>query len=348
MLTGSLAALSSTADGVPGVVLGKHLAAQLDVALGDEVEIFTVRSARMTPAGVMPRPRRARVVGTFSLGLYEFDHGYAFVTLELGQRLAGVEDPQHIQVKVEDIEQAPAIARRLAAALGPAYQAEDWQQMNKPLFSALWLEKMGLSIAIGLIVAVAALNIIASLILLVMEKSRDIAILKTMGLSSERVMKIFMLQGLIIGLVGTAVGGIGGVVIARVLDKYQLIHIADGRVSGCARPVRHQAVGPRRRAAVGDRGLLPGDDLSVSSGVEARPGAGAQVRVARRCPSSTVRSLNKTYHAGGQTIHVLRDLDLDVARRRDGRHCRRVGRRQEHAAARPWRARSRRVGARRR
>ena len=227
MLTGSLAALSSTADGVPGVVLGKHLAAQLDVALGDEVEIFTVRSARMTPAGVMPRPRRARVVGTFSLGLYDFDHGYAFVNLELGQRLAGVENPQHVQVKVEDIEQAPAIAQRLAATLGPAYQTEDWQRMNKPLFSALWLEKMGLSIAIGLIVAVAALNIIASLILLVMEKSRDIAILKTMGLSSERVMKIFMLQGLIIGLVGTAVGGIGGVVIARVLDKYQLIHIAD-------------------------------------------------------------------------------------------------------------------------
>ena len=181
----------------------------------------------MTPAGVVPRPRRARVAGTFSMGLFDFDHGYAFVNLELGERLAGVEDPQHIQVKVADINEAPEIARRLAATLGPAYQAQDWQKMNKPLFSALWLEKMGLSIAIGLIVAVAALNIIASLILLVMEKSRDIAILKTMGLSSERVMKIFMLQGLIIGVIGTAVGGIGGVVIARVLDKYQLIHIAD-------------------------------------------------------------------------------------------------------------------------
>jgi lipoprotein-releasing system permease protein len=226
MLTGSLAELSAT-EGVPGALLGKHLASQLGVTLGDEVEIFTVRSARMTPAGVVPRPRRARVAGTFSMGLYDFDHGYVFVSLDLGKRLAGVEDPQHIQVKVEDINQAPEIARRLAATLGPAYQAEDWQRMNKPLFSALWLEKMGLSIAIGLIVAVAALNIIASLILLVMEKSRDIAILKTMGLSSERVMKIFMLQGLIIGVVGTAVGGIGGVVIARVLDKYQLIHIAD-------------------------------------------------------------------------------------------------------------------------
>ena len=227
MLTGSLEGLSSTDEGLPGIVLGKHLAAQLDVALGDEVEIFTVRSARYTPAGIVPRPRRARVVGTFSMGLYEFDHEYAFVSLELGERLAGVEEPQHIQVKVEDMNQAPEIARRLAATLGPAYQAQDWQKMNRPLFSALWLEKMGLSIAIGLIVAVAALNIIASLILLVMEKSRDIAILKTMGLSSERVMKIFMLQGLIIGLIGTAVGGVGGVVIARVLDKYQLIHIAD-------------------------------------------------------------------------------------------------------------------------
>jgi len=109
--------------------------------------------------------------------------------------------------------------------LGPGYNTEDWQARNKPLFSALWLEKMGLSIAIGLIVMVAALNIVASLILLVMEKSRDIAILKTMGLSSERVMRIFILQGLIIGLTGTAVGAAGGLLLSHLLDHYQLIHI---------------------------------------------------------------------------------------------------------------------------
>jgi lipoprotein-releasing system permease protein len=109
--------------------------------------------------------------------------------------------------------------------LGPEYVAQDWQDMNQNLFSALWLEKMAISITIGLIVMVAALNIIASLILLVMEKSRDIAILKTMGTSSRSVMTIFMMQGLVIGVVGTAVGASAGLLLCWVLDHYRLIHI---------------------------------------------------------------------------------------------------------------------------
>jgi lipoprotein-releasing system permease protein len=225
MKSGSLDALAELRN-PPGVVLGTNLATQLGVALGDEVDVLTAHSTRLTPGGVTVRPRRARVVGTFSLGLYEFDHAYAFVSLDLGQRLSGVEAPQQIQVKVAAIDDAPEIAEQLTAMLGPGYTAQDWQQVNKPLFAALWLEKVGLSIAIGLIVAVAALNIIASLVLLVMEKSRDIAILKTMGLSSDRVMRIFMLQGLIIGLVGTVVGGAGGVIVSSILDKYQLIRIS--------------------------------------------------------------------------------------------------------------------------
>jgi lipoprotein-releasing system permease protein len=225
MKSGSLDALAEVRN-PPGVVLGTNLATQLGVALGDEVDVLTAHSTRLTPGGVTVRPRRARVVGTFSLGLYEFDHAYAFVSLDLGQRLSGVEAPQQIQVKVAAIDDAPEIAEQLTAMLGPGYTAQDWQQVNKPLFAALWLEKVGLSIAIGLIVAVAALNIIASLVLLVMEKSRDIAILKTMGLSSDRVMRIFMLQGLIIGLVGTVVGGAGGVIVSSILDKYQLIRIS--------------------------------------------------------------------------------------------------------------------------
>ena len=226
MKSGRLDALAELHDGRPGVLLGVNLANQLGVSLGDEVDVYTTHSTRLTPGGVSVRPRRARVVGTFSLGLYEFDHAYAFVSLDFGQRLSGVEAPQQIQVKVEDMDDAPEIAERLTAMLGTGYTAQDWQQVNKPLFAALWLEKVGLSIAIGLIVAVAALNIIASLVLLVMEKSRDIAILKTMGLSSERVMRIFMLQGLIIGLAGTIVGGAGGVIISRILDRYQLIRIS--------------------------------------------------------------------------------------------------------------------------
>jgi lipoprotein-releasing system permease protein len=111
--------------------------------------------------------------------------------------------------------------------MGKNWVAQDWADMNQSLFSALWLEKMAISITIGLIVMVAALNIIASLVLLVMEKSRDIAILKTMGTSSQRVMRIFMLQGLVIGIIGTVIGGIGGVSLCWLLTTYRLIHIPE-------------------------------------------------------------------------------------------------------------------------
>ena len=120
---------------------------------------------------------------------------------------------------------APDIAERLAAALGPDYSTQDWADMNGSLFSALWLEKMAISITIGLIVIVAALNIIASLVLLVMEKSRDIAILKTMGATRRSVTVIFMLQGLLIGLVGTVAGAVLGTSLCWVADRYKLIQI---------------------------------------------------------------------------------------------------------------------------
>src|SRR6185436_12174115 len=123
-----------------------------------------------------------------------------------------------IELRVANIEDAPAISDRVVSQLGGEYVSQDWADMNQSLFSALWLEKMAISITIGLIVMVAALNIVASLILLVMEKSRDIAILKTMGTSSKRVMTIFMLQGLVIGVVGTIVGAVCGVALCWVLD----------------------------------------------------------------------------------------------------------------------------------
>ena len=226
MKTGSLSAIAWTpGDGLPGVVLGESLARRLNVRMGDRLLLFTAQGGSLSPGGVVPRGRSATVAGIFALGLYEFDNAYAFVSLEFGQLLTGYDVLPQIQVKVADIDDAPAVAKRIVSTLGTGYSAEDWQRVNEALFSALWLEKMGLSIAIGLIVAVAALNIIASLILLVMEKSRDIAILKTMGLSSERVMRVFMLQGLIIGIVGTTIGAAGGLIATWVLDRYQLIHI---------------------------------------------------------------------------------------------------------------------------
>jgi lipoprotein-releasing system permease protein len=133
--------------------------------------------------------------------------------------------PDLIELRVGDIAAAPQIAERVVDELGSDYVSQDWSELNQTLFSALWIEKMAISIAIGLIVMVAALQIVASLILLVMEKSRDIAILKTMGTSSRRVMTIFMLQGLIIGIIGTAVGTICGLALCWVFDRYRLIQI---------------------------------------------------------------------------------------------------------------------------
>jgi lipoprotein-releasing system permease protein len=173
----------------------------------------------------MLRARTVRVAGIFALGLFEFDSAYGFVSLDLAKRLLAKDHPDLIQLRVNDIYRANAIAREIENTLGDKYSADDWSRMNRSLFSALTLEKMAISITIGLIVLVGALNIISSLILLVRQKSRDIAILKTMGTSSKRVMGIFMMQGLVIGVVGTTVGTVVGVSLCWVLDRYKLIQI---------------------------------------------------------------------------------------------------------------------------
>jgi lipoprotein-releasing system permease protein len=222
---GSVAALSQASpDGaLGGVIVGKDLAAQLGVGVGDSVAVVTPQGS-LSPVGFLPRRARLRVVGIFSLGLYEFDVQYAFVTIDVARRLLDKENIDLIQLRLDDIWVAPEVSHSIAKTLGTSYVAQDWVDMNKSLFSALWLEKVAVSLAIGLIVMVAALNIVASLILLVMEKNRDIAILKTMGASARSVTLIFMLQGIAIGVVGTAVGAGAGSAIAHVLDRYKLIH----------------------------------------------------------------------------------------------------------------------------
>ena len=225
MRSGSLTALGDeSSDGRPGILLGKDLAGQLGVEVGDTVTLLTPQGT-LSPMGVLPRSRIARVAGIYSLGLLEFDSAYGFVSLAFAQRLLAKDKPDLIQLKVSDIYDAPAIADRLVASLGKEYMAQDWSDINGPLFSALWLEKMAISITILLIVVVGALNIISSLVLLVMEKSRDIAILKTMGTPPARVMRIFMLQGTIIGVVGTAIGGALGLALCYTFDRYRLIQI---------------------------------------------------------------------------------------------------------------------------
>jgi lipoprotein-releasing system permease protein len=165
------------------------------------------------------------VAGTFSLGLLEYDSSYAFVHLQVAERNLGKEYPDFIELRIDDMFAAQRVADSIPERLGADYMAQDWADLNKSLFSALWLEKMAMAITIGLIVMVAALNIAASLVLLVMEKNRDIAILKTMGSSAASIRRIFILQGLVIGVLGTGAGALGGSAIIYVLDRYKLIHV---------------------------------------------------------------------------------------------------------------------------
>jgi lipoprotein-releasing system permease protein len=230
MTAGSFDALArptESADGGPrldGIALGKDLAASLVVRVNDVVTVLTPEGT-LTPMGVMPRARSLRVVGIFTLGLYEYDSAYAVVSLPVGLRLMGKPHPDFLQLKVDDVYKAHEVAEAIVARYGATYQVQDWAQMNQSLFSALQLEKMAVSITIGLIVMVAALNIVASLVLMVMEKSRDIAILKTMGATRRSISIVFMLQGTLIGLAGTLAGVALGLGLSFVLDRYRLVRI---------------------------------------------------------------------------------------------------------------------------
>jgi lipoprotein-releasing system permease protein len=224
MESGSLKDLTPASESTAGIVLGKELAKKLGVTAGDGIEVMTSEGP-MTPFGIRPGFRLFKVVGTFNLGLYEYDASMGIVHLDVAKTVLRRARPDSIEVRVDDLFAAKEVAEMIPARLGSDYIAEDWAQLNKSLFQALWLEKMAMSITIGLIVMVAALNIIATMILLVIEKTRDIAILKTMGTSAAMIRRIFVLQGLVIGLVGTAVGAIAGRTLIFILDHYQLIRI---------------------------------------------------------------------------------------------------------------------------
>ncbi len=221
---GSLEALNRGEDVIPGILVGTDLAKNLEVTVGDTVQI-TSTHADISPFGAVFRPRTFEVVGIFSLGLFEYDSAYGIVRLSAGQQMLGPDAHMFVELRVDDMFEAGEVAESITVRLGAEYFAQSWSDLNRSLFSALWLEKMAIAITIGLIVMVAALNIIASLILLVMEKSRDIAILKTMGSSAKSIRRIFMLQGLIIGLVGTTAGALAGYVLILILDRFELISI---------------------------------------------------------------------------------------------------------------------------
>jgi lipoprotein-releasing system permease protein len=222
---GSLDVLADGGEGMAPILLGRDLATALGVSTGDVVTV-TSPEGRLSPMGVLPRVMKFKVAGTVKSGLYEFDAQWAYLPLAAAQRLFGQGDRASlVEVRIDDMYAVREAARGILDALGEGYLTSDWIQMNQSLFSALWLEKTAIGITIGLIVMVAALNIVATLILMVMEKHKDIAILVSMGASRASITRIFMLQGTVIGALGTLAGAVLGWGACRVLDHYRLIRV---------------------------------------------------------------------------------------------------------------------------
>ncbi len=208
-----------------GIVLGVELAKRLGLRTGDTVAMISPRGM-MSPIGHLPAMRQFRIVGLFESGMYEFDGSFAYIRMEDAQKLLRVGDAvTGIELRVKDIYQARAVANKLIAQIGFPYWARDWMQMNRNLFSALKLEKTVMFIILALIILVAAFNIASSLIMMVMEKTKDIAILKAMGATDASIRRIFIFKGMAIGVVGTVLGGCGGLILCTLLSHYQFIEL---------------------------------------------------------------------------------------------------------------------------
>ena len=209
----------------PGIVLGSELANTLGVQLNDWVTVISP-TGRLTPMGQTPKSKLFRVVGIFRSGMYEYDNTLAYIGMKEAQQFMGIGNVvSGIEVRVNNIYNAGAISQKLRARLGPGFWVRDWMQMNQNLFSALKLEKVVMFIILTLIVLVAAFNIVSSLIMLVMEKTRDIAILKAMGATTASIRKIFVLEGLMIGVSGTILGLLGGFGLCELLKRYHFIKL---------------------------------------------------------------------------------------------------------------------------
>ena len=223
-INGSLDDLNAAASTGPDpIALGKDLASSVGAGVGDRVRVV-VPQVRLSPWGVQPRTRGFQVVGIVDSGFYDYDSTWAYISMEAARRLFGVGDVATvIEVKVEDLTALADIRREIASAAGEGYLVTDMVQMNRTFFSALKLEKLLTFLVIGLIVVVAALNIVSTLVLMVMEKVRDIGTLLSMGATSRSIMMLFMAQGVIIGTAGTAMGCAIGLATAWTLDTYKIL-----------------------------------------------------------------------------------------------------------------------------
>ncbi len=210
------------------IVLGRDLAESVGLGMGDIATVISPQG-HLTPVGMAPRYRDFRVVGIFESGLAEYDSTWAYISLEAAQRLSGREDVADlIQIKVDDLYAVKEIGRNLIASLGNDYAVRDWQELNAPIYTALSYEKLLSSIALLIVIGIAALNIITVLVMMVMEKQRDVAILKSMGATNRSIMSLFMAEGLLIGVVGIAVGIVLGAGLCYFANSRQLIKLPPG------------------------------------------------------------------------------------------------------------------------
>lgn len=217
---------SEKPEGLPGIILGVDLADRLEAHIGDTLTVASPMAARATPLGLVPKARRFRLAGIFDSGMYEYNSTLAYISLgqaqdflEMGRTVSGLE------VKVRDIYRAGEVGRAIVRRLGPEYRTSDWMHLNWNLFSALRLEKVVMFLILALVVMVAAFNIVSSLIMTVMEKVREIGVLKSIGATSGGVMRIFVIQGLMTGAAGTALGLLLGLASCLLLKRYQFVKL---------------------------------------------------------------------------------------------------------------------------
>ena len=222
----SLEGVQERVAAMPPIILGKDMASDLGATVGSVV-LVTSPQGELTPFGMVPKYNRFRVAGIFNSGFYDYDSGWAFARLSDAQRLFGLGDLVSVlEFKLDDIYRAEEVGRQLEQAAGPGFMSTNWMEQNKALFRALRLERLVTFITIGLIVFVAALNILISLTMMVMEKTRDIAVLMSMGTRKAQVRRIFVAQGMLIGVIGTAVGLVLGYALAWVGGHYHVLSLA--------------------------------------------------------------------------------------------------------------------------
>jgi lipoprotein-releasing system permease protein len=222
----SLAGVHARVAAMPPIILGQDMADNLGATVGSVV-LVTSPQGELTPFGMVPKYSRFRVVGIFNSGFYDYDSSWAFTRLSDAQRLFGLGDLiSVIEFKVDDIDKADIVARQLEDSAGKGFMTTNWKEQNKALFHALNMERLVTYITVGLIVLVAALNILISLIMMVMEKTKDIAVLMSMGTRRSQIRNIFIAQGVLIGVIGTAIGLLLGYGISYAGGHYHLISLS--------------------------------------------------------------------------------------------------------------------------